>query len=359
MVNLSNDNKQKTDPREWITRLGIPAAIGFGIYLILPFLTDFAMKIQEFAKAAVGATLWMVILGVLALVVGLPVLYAITNPMVVWMKYRSWCRKVTAGIVKMDPISFMESYIELLKKKMKNLVRIIQDLIANRISLQREVESLKKSAKEKMTLAQAAKKMGEEDEAAHQAGMAQQDIESVNLYTPMLERFNTNINYLEKLKTNWNRNIEKLSFTVERKKREWEMLNKMAKAFGMAEEFASGESEASQLYFASVKALEEKVSNSMAYIEEFEKNAAGKMKTIDLEKAVMDEEGMSALEQYMQSGKLFIDEDYSKFDISQKVQAGGKNMFAKGSANRTTFQSNFNSGSNNQSGQSEFDHLLK
>ena len=331
----------KPVPLEWFMRIAIMGALIFGgiklFNLVAPTLIE-AFK-----------NFWILAL------VGIPaialVTYIISNPMVIWMGYKTLCRKLTSFFIKMDPISFMERYVDLLLEKRKGLQKSKENLLAKYKMLEREIDTLKKDADDKMKLARAAKNLGDEDTAALKSSMAAENIQSIDLYKPLYNRMKQNIDFLEKLDSNWGRSIEKLQFTVSRKKKEWETMNTMAKALGMAEEFAKGDTEASRIYNQSLIALEEKVTTKIAFIEEFENNSKNIMKSLDLEKAVMDEDGMNLLDRYMKDGNLFLEEDYSDCEI--KVQQG---MFDAAGSIKSNFASS--NGKTTSNTTSEFKNLF-
>jgi len=324
---------------EKIIRLAIPAGLIWGG---IKLFNAFAPTLIEFFN-----NFWHIVL------VGAPAvfltLFVLQNPTFLWMGYKTLCRKITSFFIKMDPLSFMDRYVDLLKMKRKGLQASKTSLNANKIQLERDMADLKKNIDEKMRMSKAAKNLGDTEEASHQAGIAMTDKGSYDLYAPILHKMESNLVFLTKLDENWGRSIEKLSHTVEAKRKEFTTLKKMAKALNFAEEFAKGDTEANRIYKESVLALEEKVTQSLAYIEQFETDSKGVMKSIDLEKQMQNDEGLEMLAQYEQNGSLFLDEDYSKYrmeidpnkDLFSKANANAKNNFADASKNKSTEFSSF------------------
>jgi hypothetical protein len=280
-------------------------------------------------------------------------LFVLQNPTFLWMGYKTLCRKITSFFIKMDPLSFMDRYVDLLRSKRKGLQLSKTNLKAKKIELERDMAALKKNIDEKMRMSKAANSMGDKEEASHQAGLAMTDKGSYELYAPILRKMETNLTFLDKLDENWGRSIEKLSHTVEAKRKEFTTLKTMAKALNCAEEFAKGDTEANRIYKESVLALEEKVTQSLAYIEQFETDSKGVMKNIDLEKQMNNDEGLELLAQYEKNGSLFLEEDYSKFQMEINPNA---DLFAKANANAKTATSYSNT---TKTGTGEFGQFLK
>jgi low affinity Fe/Cu permease len=328
---------------EKIIRLAIPAGL---IYGGIKLFNAFAPTLIEFFN-----NFWHIVL------VGAPAvfltLFVLQNPTFLWMGYKTLCRKITSFFIKMDPLSFMDRYVDLLRSKRKGLQASKTSLNANKLQLVRDMADLKKNIDEKMRMSKAAKNMGDNEEASHQAGLAMTDKGSYDLYAPILNKMESNLIFLSKLDENWGRSIEKLSHTVEAKRKEFTTLKTMAKALNCAEEFAKGDTEANRIYKESVLALEEKVTQSLAYIEQFETDSKGVMKTIDLEKQMQSDEGLELLAQYEKNGSLFLEEDYSKFQMEINPNA---DLFAKANANAKTATSYSNTA---KTGTGEFGQFLK
>ena len=328
---------------EKLIRLAIPAGL---IYGGIKLFNAFSPTLIEFFD-----NFWhLVWVGAPAVLLAL---YVMQNPTFIWMGYQTLCRKITSFFIKMDPLSFMDRYVDLLRIKRKGLQKNTTDLNANKIALERDMAQLKANIDEKMRMSKAAKALGDNEEAAHQASIAMTDKGSFDLYAPILRKMEANLEFLKKLDSNWGRSIEKLSHTVEAKRKEFTTLKTMAKALNCAAEFASGDTEANRIYKESVLALESQVTKSLAYIEEFETNSKGVMKSIDLEKQMQSDEGLELLAEYEKNGSLFLDEDYSKFEI--KI-GPNTDLFAKANnAKKTTYSST----STPTNGTSEFGSFLK
>jgi hypothetical protein len=358
MENLTNNNdKPKADARELVVRWGLPILGILGAYFLMPIILNF---LRDTLTAV--AYSWLILIGGGSL--ALATILIMSNWTVFSMKYRAWCASVGRKIIKQDPIAFMRASLAVFQKKLEMLGKVITDLVAGRIELQRERNKLAEEAKSKYALAAQMRHNGDMEDAANEAGMAK-DLENtiMQMYDPLLVRGAEQEATLKELQANWERSIKRLKFTVDNKEREFNMLKQFAKAYGAAEDFANGNTEANQIYNTSLKALEERVSGYLATIEEFERATAPKRKAMATEKQMLDAEGLSALEEYSKSGKLSIQEDFSssQLDVSKLNQ---KNLFAKttvsgGKKAASSFQSQFSKSAQQSSSGGEFEKFLK
>lgn len=309
-----------SDPKpnflEKIIRLAIPAGL---IYAGVLLFNAFAPTLIDFFN-----NFWHIV------IVGAPAvflaLYVLQNPALLWMGYKTLCRKITSFFIRMDPLSFMDRYVDLLKDKRRGLQENKTKLKAKKIELERECESLKAQINEYLAMSKAAKATGDSRLSDLKSGLASTLKGSYDLYVPILTKMKTNLEFLDKLDENWGFSIEKLSLTVEAKRKEFTTLKTMAAALGAAEEFAKGDTEANRIYKESCAALEENVTKKIAFIEEFENNSKDVMKSMDLEKAMMSGEGLDLLAQYEEKGTVFLSDDYSKFEMTIKPDA---DLFSK------------------------------
>lgn len=284
---------------EYIFRFAIPAGLIFGGIKLFNYIApDIISFFDSFWK--------IVALGVPAAML---VLYVISNPKFIWMSYKNLCRKVTGFFIKLDFLSYMESYVEILRTKHANLRKSKTFIMGKRTKLQAKVNDYVKAIDTNLRKGQAARELGDSATAAHLGSLASGDKESLMIYKPMLERLDRNITFLDKLDENWSRGIEKLDHEIKRMRDQYETMKEMAAAVNMAEDFANGNTEEAKLYKMSVEAFQENLSQKIAAIEEFEKNSKQIMSTMDLEKQMEKNDGINMLDQYIANGSsIFLPE---------------------------------------------------
>lgn len=276
----------KTTSAEKVLRIAIPALL---IYGGIKVFNMFAPELIEFFS-----NVWrLVFLGV-----PFAALFAFvaTNPKFIWMQYTTLIRKIVSFFIKLDPLSFMERYVDLLIKKKANLDKIKTNLSAKKVALERKIEESESQMEENIRLGKAAVANNNKERAGYYGELVQGNKESLRLYEPIYTKMEHNLTFLNKLSENWGYSIEKLRATIERKRTEFETLRDAAKALNQATDFINGETEEGKIYKESIIALEQSVSEKIAYIDEFEKNAKGILDQIDLERTANRTEGLDALQ---------------------------------------------------------------
>ena len=290
-LNIKNDS-------HWLSkvfRVAIPAAIIYGGIKVF----------NMFAPTLIAFFTNMYYLLILGVPLAFLFIYIISNPMLIWMGYKSICDKITGFIIRQDPLSFMERYIDILQEKLKNLRKSKVFLEGKKIELTRKCEVLSENVTHYLKLAAAAREVNP-NLAEHNAYLANSDKETFDTYKPILQRMEINLNFLDKLDENWGLSIEKLQHDVARKKEEYIELRDTAKALGEASQFVRGETEDSKIYQQSVIALEQKVTQKIAFIEDFEKKSKMTMDNMAIEKNMMASDGMKLLDAYMNNDTLLL-----------------------------------------------------
>jgi len=307
MLNSPNEHPSEKFVR-WIIPIG---AIGAGLLFfnkIAGFLTGTFDKLTDLFTSIMGAAASMAAAFVVVLVVGLPILYVIQHPDLVSMWWKGVCRKITSAFIKLDPLSFMDAFVEKLVEKLSNLRRVKTILEGKKVKLERKIHLLMEQVDQNMKRASAAQQQGKKDVATMLARKAQGDTESIKLYKPMYDRMVKYLTLFEKLDENWSLSIEGTKYEVERKREEFEIIKEMHKGLSAAEIFTNTDNEQVQIFQMSVKALEESVTQKIAYIDDFEKRSKSMMDGIDIDKQMMDDEGLRMLEEYQQNGnQIFFD----------------------------------------------------
>jgi hypothetical protein len=233
-----------------------------------------------------------------------------------WSGYKIIMKKVEGFFIKMDPLSFMDRYADILTDKLRNLQKAKLNIAAERNDLIRVMKEDQKSLEDNLQKAKAAKQQGAMQRAAAYATEAQQTKESLELYRPNLERMNRSLEFMNAMDENWTLSIDQIRKFNERKRREYKILKKNAAALNQAEEFLSDKTEEAQRYKRSVQIAQEQMAQRIAYIEEFEAKAKPILEGAKIEKTMQENEGMDLLAQYMNEGKLTIP-DFTTIDVPQ------------------------------------------
>lgn len=316
----SSTSSSKFNRTHWLEnvfRFLIPAGLIYGgMQLFNGIAPTLLLFFDNFWKIAIGSIATLSI-----------VLYVLKNPMFLWMTYKNICRKITSWFVKNDPLSYMESYVDILVEKQASLQKSLEFIIGKKNKLQRLVTDLIDKVDFNFKKATAAQKQGDNKLASHLSSIAARNKESIELYQPMIERLHGNIEFLKELDENWGYSIAELADEIERKKTEYEYLREMAKAASQAQAFIRGETEDAKVFQMSLDALEESVSQKIAQIEEFERNAKPVMQSMSIEKQMINDEGLRLLEEYKKSGSLILPSSYTVIE-REKVTVSNDNEFS-------------------------------
>lgn len=280
--------------KEKLVRLAIPALLVFvGVKVWNAFAPSL---IQAMENALIAIPLATVLVG--------GFLYVMANRSLLWMGYKNLCKKLSNAIVKSDPLGFMDRYVELLIEKLANLNKTIEVLRGKKIRLDREVNQLESDITSDLRLAKAAIEQDKKQQASVFGTKVAGNRETLTLLAPLQARTEKSLNFMTSLAENWGFSIEKLQFTVSRKRKEFDIIKETVKGLKSADDLINSNSEEAQVFGMSIKALEDSVTEKMGYIEEFERRSKGTLDSIAIEKQAQTDEGLKIIEDYMKNGNL-------------------------------------------------------
>jgi hypothetical protein len=236
-------------------------------------------------------------------------LYTLFNPLVVWGFFKTLSVKFTAFLVKMDPLSVMDRYIDWLGMKLQNIRRTIETVNGEKISLDRQLGEYDKQIQQHLRNASAALQLGDKLNASLLGSKVSTLRNSVKVLTPLQQKAEKSLKLLRTVEENWAYAKEKLAFEVENKRIEYRIISRTVKGLKSADDFINSDNEAAKLYGMGVRELEERVTQGYGYIEEFDRRSKDIIAGISIEKQANMDEGLRELETYMKGGKLLIPVD--------------------------------------------------
>lgn len=284
---------------------GILGGIGYGLLKLYNFVAPTIIE---------AATNTWLLLAYLVPLAALSVLVA-SNYKTIWLWYLGFCKKLSGLFIKIDPLSIMDGYLITLRRKYNNLQEVILTLEGKRVKLDRIIADKQANLKKNQQLSLAAKKQGEDASAISYAQRAVSDENTIKLYLPIQAKYQRNNAFLSELSTNWKASIDSLDYQISAKREEFETLKEMYKGLKSAEDFASSGSEEARIYGESLIALEESVSEKIAYIEDFEKRAKPIMTDMKVEKQAKEDEAMKMLEDLLKQDSIKLP-DYQRFSAT-------------------------------------------
>jgi phage shock protein A len=291
MEALPSSLRDKTNGAQKFLAIVIMGAVLYGIAKVLnhvlPTFTELIKNI--WLLLAYGVPLAIILL------------YVISNPLLIWGFFKTLSWKLTSFLVKMDPLSVMDRYVEYLKKKWAGLNDSITVLVGKKRKLERKIADLTSRMKENAQLGAAAMKTNNSAAASMYGTKVATDQGTLKMLTPMEARMDKSLDFMTKLSDNWKYGIEQLEFQIGAKREEYEIIKETTKGLKSAEDFINSDDEAAKLYGMSLKALEETVTQQIGYIDEFERKSKDIMAGIDIEKQARTDAGLQALEEFMKA----------------------------------------------------------
>jgi hypothetical protein len=291
----------KTNANQKLFAFVLLAAAIYGVVkvgnVVLPELIAFVTNVWTFLLVFVP----------LALIV----LFILKNPFIIWTFFKTLSWELTKVMIKMDPLSVMDRYVEYLWKKIQNLEKSRTALGGTKEKQKREIERLQRSVTDHMDKAVAAEDSGDTTTARLSAMKAETDKSTLKIYIPIYEKIEKNYVFLGELLENWKSSHEGLQYTVKAKRQEAEGIRQMEKSLKDAEEYTGAFTEAKRVYEESVRQLEIQVSNGIAKIDAFEESSKSVSDGIKVEKKMLENRGLKAIEEYRKNKELFLP-DFTK-----------------------------------------------
>lgn len=316
---FNSNGPGKAHPLEKVIRFAIIGGLAFGAIKLVNWLAPTLITFFTNIYLVIG--------------LGVPLLFfflwVLGNRGLIWMTYKNICRKITEFFIKIDFLSYIDSYIEILEEKLANLQKSKDQLAGRHKNFQNNIASVKADAENNLKLAKAAKNMEDQTTMEYHASMANTSKQSLSRLEPVALRMEKNLQLLDKIEENWEFSINKLKHEVKIRRQEYEHMREAAKALGNIEAFMKGNSQEAKIFNSSLEELNLQLADKVAKIEAFEKRSKNMMNQIDLEKQMNSDDGMLLLAEFEQHGKdIFLPTDYSKnaIPVAAKV-VGSKSAF--------------------------------
>lgn len=299
--------KDKTTGWQKFVAFGLMAGTGYlGFVVLAAMLPTILLAAQSL--------FWLV---VIAVCFGLPALYMVTNPLVVWGFFKSLAWNFTKFLIKMDPLSVMDRYVEYLQKKLKNMKGSVDTLRGKEEKLERELSALSDSYAKNLENGQAALKQGKSSAASTYGLYAKTDKDKLARMQPLLQRTKTSLKLMSDLEEAAGETILRLSYQIQSRRSEYELNKEVFKGLKSAEDFINSDSDAAKLYGQSIIELEEQTTQYIGYIDGFERRSKGLVENIAIEKQANIDAGLLELQQYMNAGQPMA------IDLSRNIQLPG------------------------------------
>lgn len=235
----------------------------------------------------------------LLLIMGLPLMYIIMNPMLFWTLFKQLSWNLTKWIVSKDKLGFMYKYHEYLITKIDRLDGSIKTVSTMRVKVQRKIAELQNTIEENKSRAVALQQQKVSELVLRTMGnKINIDQKQMDTLLPKVVNIESQEKYLKELYNAWLADAEDLKYTLDAKAQEYQLLKEMSEATGNAQEFLKGNSEEYKLYQESLKQIEDSVTQYTANIEDFERKVQPILETISANRTVSENDGLKLIEEY-------------------------------------------------------------
>jgi hypothetical protein len=276
--------------------LGLGAlAGGFALWSALPTLIAFATGTIHLA----------ILLGVIAAILAVVTdarFWAISSSV-----FQSLMRFITGLIVEIDPVGICKNYIKQLEKKRENINHEMENLKAQKNSIEAAIRDATNKMSTALATARAAKAKGLTDDAGVNALEAQRQKDFIEKMQFILEKINMLYAMLDKVEKNCETIIKDTTNQVNAKERERAMWKATSGAIKSASSILMGNSQERALFEAGMESITEDIARKNGELDRFVDRSKTILSNMDLQNGIMKEKGMELLKEFENSsGSLLI-----------------------------------------------------
>jgi hypothetical protein len=299
-------------------KFGIVAGIGLLVlagYYLAPILTTVVWNTLNFGIALAG-------LGVF--------LYIITNKKFRLGFFYLWeilMKKFVGLVIELDPFIIAEDYINQMEKQREHLYEKSVEVDAQKEKIDLKINEKAAEMKKNLAKAKAAKEKGMMPELANATRQMGRIEEYINQLTPIRENLARIGEYLTKVHKNSAYLIEDAKAELEIKKDLFKSVTSGNKALNSALKIFKGDPEKKLLVEQSMEYLKEDIASKLANMKKAISYSSDFMKSIDLENATFEQQGLNMLESFNPESDFQLKNAHViKSDISQVIEVNYKNL---------------------------------
>jgi len=284
--------------------------LGLAGYYVLPVLTSIVWNTFNFSIA-------LVCLGVF--------LYAVTHRKLrlSFFYFYEWLMKKLVGIViELDPFVIAEDYIEDMERQREKLYVQSVDVESQKEKIDLKIEEKEQEVRKLMNRAKAA----QQNNMMPELGNATRQISRINLYIKQLAPLRDNLarigDYLTKVHKNSAYLIEDARNELDLKKDLYKSVTSGNRALNSALKIFNGDPEKKLMVEQSMEYLKEDIAGKLANMKKAISYSSDFMRSIDLDNATYETEGLKLLESFDPETELKLSGE--KWKASVTVQEPGK-----------------------------------
>jgi phage shock protein A len=240
----------------------------------------------------------------------------------IWYMYKSFMRWITKLFVQLDPIKILESYVEYLKKNMRQMNTQIGKLKGQISELKTTMLKNKKEMEQSLKLAEQAKKQGKNELVTINTRQYGRLKESNERYNQLLQKMQILYKVLSKIHINSGYLIQDTENEVRMRKQELKAIKAGHSAMKRAMNIIQGDPDKKMIFDMATETVVEDIHSKIGEMERFIELSGSFIDSIDLQNGVYEQEGLDLLEKMEKEGASFLlgdpkAEDMSKIEIEE------------------------------------------
>jgi hypothetical protein len=272
-----------------VAGLAILGAIG---YYVMPILTDIVWNTVNFAIACTVAF----------------ILYMVLTNRKLWMSlfylYEILMKKLVGIVIELDPFIIAEDYIKDIEKERENLYEKSVEVDAQKESIDLKIREKQRDKQKQLDIAAAAQKNAMPMELANATRQVSRLDTYIQQLTPIRDNLSKIGEYLTQVHKNSKYMLEDMKNDLELKKDLYYSVTKGNSALKSAMSIFSGDVEKRLMVEQSMDYLKDDIAGKLASMKKAINYSSDFMKSIDLENASYQAEGLRMLEEY--KPELFV-----------------------------------------------------
>lgn len=296
MINADPKQRLKTFWQRPEGKTGAFFLIVAGILLAI-----FAVPILAFMisllKNVFTTIILFVVLGIL--------LYVFLDPKfrnLIWYMYKSFMRWVTSVFVQIDPIRILESYIDHLYDKIREMDVHIAKLKGQISKLKGTINKNKKEMEQSLKIAEQAKKKKDMELVAVNTRQFGRLKDSNERYQTLLNKMQLLYKVLAKIYKNSNYLIQDTENEVRMRKQEYIAIKAGHSAMKRAMSIIQGDPDKKMMFDMATEAVVEDVHAKIGEMERFIELSGSFIDSVDLQNGIYEQEGLELLEKMEKEG---------------------------------------------------------
>ena len=228
-----------------------------------------------------------------------------TRTLVSYM-YKSAMRAITGLFVQIDPIGILKSYVDDLKKNLRQMNKQIGKLRGQMHKLKELIVNNRRQIQENISLAGRAKEAGKQAEVILKTRKAGRLKESNAKLEALYKKMEVLYRVLTKMYENSEILLEDVKDQVMIKDQERKAIHASHSAMKSAMSVIKGDKDARYMFDMALEAVADDVSKKVGEMERFMDMSSDFMNSVDLQNGVFEDEGMKMLEKWEKEGASLL-----------------------------------------------------